>query len=281
MFIYTFLFARFFFKHCDLLNRTRVRRDLTLPIRSDRLREPCSILDMSGQGRIQESFGKRVRKRIVYVLDALSLTFVIFVFVNFHIASSSPLDLLNIAHNRYVQIGFAFMYWIHLIFWLSVYLVSFFDLTPRSLNLVHFSSTLSVFMWISLVAHKHYLLSELITVLWFGLLLAAFWSRRNHSIKLGGTRTVANRIIVMPLLWTIYAVWWNGAVLADSCGASEPIVALLFTFGFVAAIPVIMRFGDDFTLLTNNYSSASSIDKFSKSIELETNVAPSLASSES
>lgn len=206
---------------------------------------------MLGQDNIKDqAFGVCVGDRKLRIAAAITYAWLVFTNVPYNFGHPSPWDIDDVELTQITaQTGLVVLYWLFLFFWQFVYLVKFFDATPRSLNLVYVASNLMQLIWFYLFARSHYLLSELVAVLTFGLLLAAFLSSRSYSVVCLATRLVAHgSVVALPLAWTHYIVWWNGAVLASARGGSAQIVTKFFNWKFFAAFGILLLFSGDFIL---------------------------------
>lgn len=200
-----------------------------------------------------QSSGEGVSDRKLRIVATITYALLIFTNLRYNFGRRSPWDNGHVDDVGFTpftaQIGLVVIYWLFLFFWQFVYLVQFFDAVPRIFNLVYIASNLMQLIWSYLFARSHYFLSEFVIILTFGLLLATFLFGRSYAIGTLGTRLVGHgSVVALPLAWSHYVVWWNGAVLFSARGVTARIIANFFIWEFLAAIGLLLLLSGDYIL---------------------------------
>jgi len=128
-----------------------------------------------------------------------------------------------------------------------IFLSKFFLVSPPFVNCQFVISNVLLIAWSYLFARSYYVLSELIVILNFLLLLAAYMFGRTFQIKpLKNWFAEHAACIVMPLVWSHYLIFWNGAVMFGA----RNLPARLFAN---CLIWVFLVFPGSLLLLTGDY----------------------------
>lgn len=111
-------------------------------------------------------------------------------------------------------------------------------------NLVHF-------FWCYLFAKQHFIIAEILLVMNLLNLLMLYFSHKTIEIKnFSGWLTIHLPITGIPLSWTLYAIFWNGACIFHSHNKSllPRILANIFIWEFLFVPVTLLLFYNDWSV---------------------------------
>ncbi|KAK9382731.1 uncharacterized protein V2V93DRAFT_365851 [Kockiozyma suomiensis] len=85
------------------------------------------------------------------------------------------------------------------------------------------------FLWLLLLAHGHFIVSEVVVVINFLLTGSLYWSKRTHNLSPQlKWLTIHFAASALPFAWTLFAIFWTGAVAVHSHNLFARIIANIF-----------------------------------------------------
>lgn len=116
----------------------------------------------------------------------------------------------------------------------------------------HFAfSNILHFFWCYFFAREHFVISELLVLLNLLNILALYFSHKTIAIKsIPDWLTVHLPITGLPLSWTLYAIFWNGAALFHSHNKSllPRLLANIFIWEFLLVPMALLVFYSDWSI---------------------------------
>lgn len=136
-----------------------------------------------------------------------------------------------------------------------IYLGQHFYNSPRLFNLVFIVNNFISLMWSYLFARGHFFLSEVLAITNFVILLAVYLFGQSYTVRPLSTWLAVNgSVVVMPMVWNHYLVYWNGAVLVGAKHLLARIIANVFIWEFLISPSMLMLItGDYFLGFSNAY----------------------------
>lgn len=195
------------------------------------------------------------RNRKLWILATISWLLVTISNIRYNFGRSSPWDdghVDDVAFTPFTaQTTMVMFYWLITICWQLVYLVTSFDDTPRVFNLLFIATNFMLLIWSYLFARSHYFLSELVTIITFNMLLGAYLFGQSYLLRpLYNWAIIHGSVVVAPLVWTHYVIWWNGAVLFGARNTFSRIIANVLIWEYLVVFGFLMLITGDYLLGT-------------------------------
>ncbi|KAK9236943.1 hypothetical protein V1525DRAFT_405462 [Lipomyces kononenkoae] len=92
------------------------------------------------------------------------------------------------------------------------------------------------FIWLLFIAHGHFAVALVVAIINFLFISALYWQKRAHTIN-PPTKWLTIHIgaVAMPFAWTLFALFWSGAVVVHS----DNIIAHVFANIFIWSLLII------------------------------------------
>lgn len=206
--------------------------------------------DSATTGRSRFDVDEPAKNQALRFLAIASYILAIVSNVRYKFGHRSPWD-----HGHQDDVGFTpftassipvIMYWVLLIVAQFIYLSKYFNATPKILNWQFVFSNVHILLWSYFFARGYYILSEIFILLNFIQLLAGYILVGSYRIRpLDNWFAIHGSIIVMPMLWAHYLVFWNGAVLFGARNLPARLIANCVVWEFLLVPGCLMLMTGD------------------------------------
>lgn len=173
--------------------------------------------------------------------------------VRYNFGHRSPWD-----HGHQDDVGFTpfsasllpiVLYWALLVVAQFIYLSKYFNAAPKVLNWQFVLSNVHLILWSYFFARGYYIVSEIFILLNFIQLLAGYILVGSYRIRpLRNWLAIHGAVIVLPMLWAHYLVFWNGAVIFGARNLPARLIANCVIWEFLLVPGCLMLMTGDYIL---------------------------------